>query len=108
MRPCSKWRARVAERFLDAVRRTATEDDEVDIQPVDGKPRDEARRHRRDNARPTLAPKPYRAPAARADHAKPGVRRRVASRRSRVLAKARLARKARGTRSLGLGVDSDR
>ena len=62
----------LAERFLDAVRRTATEDDEVDIQPVDGKPRDEARRHRRDNARPTLAPKPYRAPIARADHARPG------------------------------------
>ncbi len=63
----------LADRFLDAVRRTATEDDEVDIQPVDGKPRDEARRHRRDNARPTLAPKPYRAQVTRAD-AKPGAR----------------------------------
>ncbi|MCW2395499.1 MULTISPECIES: DEAD/DEAH box helicase [unclassified Sphingobium] len=58
----------VAARFLDAVRRTASEDDEVDIQPTDGKPREEARRNRRDNARPVHAPKPYRAPAARGPH----------------------------------------
>ncbi|MBO9580971.1 MAG: DEAD/DEAH box helicase [Sphingobium sp.] len=58
----------LASRFLDAVRRTAGEDDDVDIRPVDGKPRDEARSHRRDNARPVHAPKPYRAHAARGDH----------------------------------------
>ncbi len=50
----------LASRFLDAVRRTAGEDDDVDIQPVEGKPRDEARRRRLDNARPAHAPKPYR------------------------------------------------
>jgi len=55
----------LASRFLDAVRRTANEDDEVDIQPVDGKPRDEARRRRRDNARPVHASGPHRAHAAR-------------------------------------------
>ncbi|MBO9574425.1 MAG: DEAD/DEAH box helicase [Sphingobium sp.] len=55
----------LAARFLDAVRRTAGEDDDVEITPVDGKPRDEARRHRRDNARPVHAPKPYRAHTAR-------------------------------------------
>ncbi|HZV18106.1 MAG TPA: DEAD/DEAH box helicase [Sphingobium sp.] len=55
----------LASRFLDAVRRTANEDDEVDIQPVDGKPRDEARRRRRDNARPVHASRPHRAHAAR-------------------------------------------
>lgn len=60
----------LASRFLDAVRRTASEDDEVDIQPVDGKPRDEARRHRRDNARPVHAPKPYRAHVARPEGGK--------------------------------------
>ena len=59
----------VASRFLDAVRRTVNEEDGVDIQPVDGKPRDEARRHRQDNARPVHAPKPYR--GARPDHARP-------------------------------------
>jgi ATP-dependent RNA helicase DeaD len=61
----------LAARFLDAVRRTANEEDEVEIQPVDGKPRDEARRHRRDNARPVHAPKPYRAHTGRPDHGKP-------------------------------------
>ena len=64
--------AAVASRFLDAVRRTAHEEDDVDIQPVEGKPRDEARRQRRDNARPVHAPKPYRAQAARPDHGKKG------------------------------------
>ncbi len=65
--------AAAAARFLDAVRATADdEDDDIDIRPVDGKPRDEARRHRRDNARPTAAPKPYRALAARSDQGKPG------------------------------------
>ncbi len=54
----------VAPRFVEAIRRTANEEDGVDIQPVDGKPRDEARRHRRDNARPVHAPKPYRAPTS--------------------------------------------
>ena len=56
-----------AARFLDAVRRTANEDEDVDIQPVDGKPRDEARRHRREDVRPVRAPRPYRADAARPD-----------------------------------------
>lgn len=58
----------LAARFLEAVRRTANEDDGVEIEPVDGKPRDEARRHRRDNARPVHAPKPYRAHTARPDN----------------------------------------
>jgi ATP-dependent RNA helicase DeaD len=62
----------VAGRFLDAIQRTANEDDGVDIAPVDGKPRDEARRHRRDNSRPVHAPKPYRAHTARADQGAPG------------------------------------
>jgi len=61
----------LASRFLDAVRRTAGEDEDIDIQPVDGKPRDEARRQRRDNARPVPGPKPYRARAARPDQGKP-------------------------------------
>jgi ATP-dependent RNA helicase DeaD len=62
----------LAGRFQEAIARTANEDDGVDIQPVDGKPRDEARRHRRDNARPVHAPKPYRAHTARPDHGTPG------------------------------------
>jgi ATP-dependent RNA helicase DeaD len=48
----------LAARFLETVQRTANGEDDIDIQPIEGKPRDEARRHRRDNAR---APKPYRA-----------------------------------------------
>jgi len=64
--------AAAAARFLDAVRGTADGEDDVEIMPVDGKPRDEARRHRRDNARPAVAPKPYRAHAVRADHGRPG------------------------------------
>ena len=55
----------LAARFLEAVNRTANGEDEVEIQPVDGKPREEARRHRRDNARPVHAPKPYRGKTAR-------------------------------------------
>jgi ATP-dependent RNA helicase DeaD len=38
----------LAARFLDAVRRTASEDDEVEIQPVEGKPREAARHNRRE------------------------------------------------------------
>lgn len=44
--------APAAARFFAAVRRTQDEDDGVLILPVEGKPRDEARRNRRDNARP--------------------------------------------------------
>jgi ATP-dependent RNA helicase DeaD len=63
----------LASRFLDAVRRTAAEDDDVEIRPVEGKPRDEARGHRRDNARPAHAPKPYRPELTpRAGHGTPG------------------------------------
>jgi ATP-dependent RNA helicase DeaD len=60
----------IAGRFHDAVRRTAEDADEFEITVVDGKPRDEAKGRRRDNARPVHAPKPYRHPA-RADGAKP-------------------------------------
>jgi ATP-dependent RNA helicase DeaD len=55
--------AALAARFLEAVRRTANEDDGVDIMPVEGKPREEQRHNRRDNAGPGAgphAPKPYR------------------------------------------------
>jgi len=62
----------LAARFLDAVRRTAGEDDDVEIRPVEGKPRDEVRQHRRDNARPVHSPKPYRPElAARPSHGAP-------------------------------------
>jgi ATP-dependent RNA helicase DeaD len=61
----------IAGRFLEAVRRTASPEDEVEIVPVDGKPRDAARPERRghgDGERPDRAqggPRPYRAkPAA--------------------------------------------
>ncbi|MBB4632631.1 DEAD/DEAH box helicase [Sphingosinicella soli] len=64
----------LAARFLDAVRRTANEEDEVEIVPVDGKPREEARRHRRDNNKPTHAPRPHRPQGARPDQGKPGPR----------------------------------
>ncbi|MEI6640769.1 MAG: DEAD/DEAH box helicase [Novosphingobium sp.] len=53
----------IAGRFHDAVRRTAEDADEFEITVVDGKPRDEAKGRRRDNARPVHAPKPYRHPA---------------------------------------------
>lgn len=38
-----------ASKFLDAVRRNASPEDEVEIQPVDGKPREAARQNRRGN-----------------------------------------------------------
>ena len=39
----------IAARFLAAVRRTAGEDDEIEITRVEGAPREEARRHRKDD-----------------------------------------------------------
>lgn len=56
----------LASRFLDAVRRTSDGEDEVEIQPVDGKPRDEGRHHRRAKTRSGPSPKPYRSQAGRA------------------------------------------
>jgi ATP-dependent RNA helicase DeaD len=52
----------VADRFLAAVRRTAQEEDDgVEIVPIDGKPRDAARHHRRDSANAgPRPPKPHR------------------------------------------------
>lgn len=61
----------LASRFLDAVRRTAEGEDEVDIQPAEGAPREERRAFRHDKARPSQAPKPYRVRSARADGGKP-------------------------------------
>jgi ATP-dependent RNA helicase DeaD len=50
-----------AARFLDAVRRTAgEEDDGLEILPVDGKPRDEVRHNRRDDNASRPAPRPAR------------------------------------------------
>ncbi|WP_421836392.1 DEAD/DEAH box helicase [Novosphingobium sp.] len=49
----------IAARFMDAVRRTAEEADEFEIGPMDGAPREEARKHRREG-KPNHAPKPYR------------------------------------------------
>lgn len=49
----------IAARFMDAVRRTAEDADEFEITPMDGAPREEARRHRREG-KPNHAPKPYR------------------------------------------------
>lgn len=68
----------LAARFLDAVRRTAEESDEVEITQVEGGPREESRTRRRDNAsgapvhraKPAHAPKPYRHPG-RSDQARP-------------------------------------
>ncbi|MBT2187401.1 DEAD/DEAH box helicase [Sphingobium nicotianae] len=66
-----------ADRFLQAVRRTAEdEDDGVLIIPFEGAPRDEAKQNRRDNARrgPNM-PKPYRQPEARPKlEARPGAK----------------------------------
>ncbi len=66
-----------ADRFLEAVRRTAQdEDDGVIIIPFDGAPRDEAKQNRRDNARnsPPM-PKPYRKPESRPKlEARPGAK----------------------------------
>ncbi|HWJ68621.1 MAG TPA: DEAD/DEAH box helicase [Sphingobium sp.] len=57
----------VAARFLTAVRRAAeTEQDDLQIIPVDGKPRDDARRARRDNSQSSPpAGKSYRPTAGR-------------------------------------------
>jgi ATP-dependent RNA helicase DeaD len=60
-----------ASRFQDAVRRTADDEDGVHIQPVDGKPSEGNRRHRRDNARPVRQPKPYQAKSDRPERGKP-------------------------------------
>ena len=69
-----------AARFLDAVRRTAEEDDGVEIVPVDGKPRDEHRHPRpdgarRDGPRPPNSgphkPKPYRSGEGNRGDARP-------------------------------------
>jgi len=61
----------VAARFLDAVRRTAEqEDDGVEIVPVDGAPREQARQVRRDNAGPHK-PKPYRQNSDQRDGGRP-------------------------------------
>ena len=59
----------IAARFMDAVRRTAEEADEFEILPMDGAPREESRRHRREG-KPGYAPKPYRTPG-RAEAPKP-------------------------------------
>lgn len=49
--------APAAKRFLEAVQRTVNDEDEVDIQPIEGKPRDDARRNRREGPRPSNAPR---------------------------------------------------
>jgi len=64
----------VAPRFLNALSRTVDGVEDVEIQPVDGKPRDEARRPRRDNAGPARSPKPYRSRSARAGQGRPDER----------------------------------
>lgn len=51
--------APMAARFLDAVQRTAEEDDGVEIIPADGAPRDDARRNRREHGHGHGAPRPY-------------------------------------------------
>ena len=52
----------IAGRFLEAVGRTAgDEDDGVQIVAFEGKPREEARSNKRDNARPVMHAKPFRA-----------------------------------------------
>ena len=62
----------LASRFLEAVRRTADGEDQVDIQPAEGAPREERRTFRRDKARPAHPPKPYRARPVRSDEGKQG------------------------------------
>jgi ATP-dependent RNA helicase DeaD len=52
----------VAVRFLEAVRRTAGEDDGVEITAVDGAPRDEARSARREHRAPPARPGPGKPP----------------------------------------------
>ena len=49
-----------AARFLDAVRRTAGEEDGVEIVPSDGAPREESRQARREHRSGPHKPKPYR------------------------------------------------
>lgn len=49
--------APAASRFLEAVQRTVNDEDEVDIQPIEGKPREDARRNRREGTRPSNAPR---------------------------------------------------
>jgi ATP-dependent RNA helicase DeaD len=62
----------VAPRFLEAVRRTAAEDDGVEIARVEGAPRDDARRARREHAEPGGSPGPYKPTAKRQPHGKGG------------------------------------
>jgi ATP-dependent RNA helicase DeaD len=59
----------VASRFLDAVRRTASEgDDDVEIIAADGKPRETARENRREHpARDNRAPRPQHPGGPRSD-----------------------------------------
>jgi len=64
----------VAPRFLNALRRTADGAEDVEIRPVEGKPRDEDRRHRRDNAGSARSPKPYRGRPARPEYGGPDER----------------------------------
>ena len=64
---------RLAARFLDAVRRTANDEDDIEIVPVDGAPRDMAHRPRREHARPHR-PRgaPYKPGHKKPGHRKPG------------------------------------
>ena len=67
----------IAGRFLTAIRRSAgEEEDGVLILPVEGSPRQEAKRNRHDNARPPHAAKPYRPKPAQGGPGgrKPGAR----------------------------------
>ena len=59
----------LAKRFLDAVKRTSgSDDDDVEIQMIEGKPREEARTHRRDRGGPpSHAAKPFRPRLGRVD-----------------------------------------
>jgi ATP-dependent RNA helicase DeaD len=61
-----------ASRFLDAVRRTATEDDGVEIVPVDGAPRDGSRRARREHRQPDVQPGPHKPKSYRQARGKDG------------------------------------
>jgi len=62
--------AGMANRFHTAVKRAAIEEDDgLDIVPVEGSPREEAKRHRRDNA---SRPAPHAAKPFRAGGGKPG------------------------------------
>ncbi|MCT2399633.1 DEAD/DEAH box helicase [Novosphingobium mangrovi (ex Huang et al. 2023)] len=58
----------LATRFLDAVRRTANEDDEVEIQPVEGKPREAARQNRRRDGAKPYAPRKHEHASGGAPH----------------------------------------